>query len=68
MVSTEAGKAALRDEQRAWIKTRDTTCSEAKIAADSKGDIAGGSAMALEVAGCKARLTEVRTKQLAAKS
>lgn len=65
---TEAGKTALRDEQRAWIKTRDATCSEAKITADSKGDIAGGSAMALEVAGCKARLTEARTKQLAAKS
>jgi len=65
---TEAGKAALRDEQRAWIKTRDATCSEAKITADSKGDIAGGSSMALEVAGCKARLTEARTKQLAAKS
>lgn len=65
---TEAGKAALRDEQRAWIRTRDATCSEAKITADSKGDIAGGSAMALEVAGCKARLTEARTKQLAAKS
>jgi uncharacterized protein YecT (DUF1311 family) len=64
----EAGKTALRDEQRAWIKTRDATCSEAKITADSKGDIAGGSAMALEVAGCKARLTEARTKQLAAKS
>jgi uncharacterized protein YecT (DUF1311 family) len=65
---TDAGKAALRDEQRAWIKTRDTACSEAKITADSKGDIAGGSAMALEVAGCKARLTEARTKQLTAKS
>lgn len=65
---TEAGKAALRDEQRAWIKTRDAACSEAKITADSKGDITGGSAMALEVAGCKARLTEARTKQLAAKS
>ncbi|MEJ1165564.1 lysozyme inhibitor LprI family protein [Variovorax sp. CCNWLW186] len=66
--TTEAGKNALRDEQRAWIKTRDSACSEAKISADSKGDIAGGSAMALEVAGCKARLTEARTKQLAAKS
>lgn len=65
---TEAHKTALRDEQRAWIKARDATCSEAKITADSKGDIAGGSAMALEVAGCKARLTEARTKQLAAKS
>lgn len=65
---TDAGKAALRDEQRAWIKTRDATCSEAKITANSKGDITGGSAMALEVAGCKARLTEARTKQLAAKS
>jgi uncharacterized protein YecT (DUF1311 family) len=65
---TDAGKAALRDEQRAWIKTRDASCSEAKITADSKGDIAGGSAMVLEVVGCKARLTEARTKQLAAKS
>lgn len=65
---TEAGKIALRDEQRAWIKTRDATCSEAKITADSKGDIAGGAAMAMEVAGCKARLTEARTTQLAAKS
>jgi len=65
---TEAGKAALRDEQRAWIKTRDATCSEAKITADSKGDVtAGGSAMALDVAGCKTRLTEERAKQLAAK-
>lgn len=65
---TDAGKAALRDEQRVWIKTRDATCSEARITADSKGDITGASAMVLEVAGCKARLTEVRTKQLAAKS
>jgi len=64
----DAGKAALREEQRAWIKTRDATCSEAKITADSKGDVAaGGSAMALEVAGCKTRLTEERAKQLAAK-
>ncbi|OEZ31168.1 hypothetical protein AO062_08905 [Variovorax boronicumulans] len=63
----DAGKSALRDEQRAWIKTRDESCSEAKIAAESGGDVAGGSAMALEVAGCKAKLTEVRAKQLAAK-
>lgn len=64
----DAGKAALRDQQRAWIKTRDATCSEAKITADSKGDIAaGGSAMALEMASCKTRLTEERAKQLAAK-
>lgn len=64
----DAGKAALRDEQRAWIKTRDAMCSEAKITADSKGDVtAGGSAMALEVAGCKTRLTEERAKQLATK-
>lgn len=64
----DTGKAALRDEQRAWIKTRDATCSEAKIMADSKGDIAGGAALATEVASCKARLTEERAKQLAAKS
>lgn len=63
----DAGKVTLRDEQRAWIKTRDATCSEAKIAADSGGDVGGGSAMALEVASCKAKLTEARAKQLAAK-
>ncbi|WP_208513155.1 lysozyme inhibitor LprI family protein [Variovorax paradoxus] len=63
----DAGKAALRDEQRAWIKTRDATCSEGKISAESGGDVAGGSAMALEIAGCKARLTEERAKQLEAK-
>lgn len=63
----DAGKTALRDEQRAWIKTRDESCSEAKIAAESGGDVAGGSAMVLEVAGCKAKLTEARAKQLAAK-
>lgn len=64
----DAGKTALRDEQRAWIKTRDATCSEAKITVDSKGEVAaGGAAMALEVAGCKTRLTEERVKQLAAK-
>ncbi|MNY14705.1 hypothetical protein D3C86_1478910 [compost metagenome] len=63
----DAGKTALRDEQRAWIKIRDASCSEAKIAAESGGDVAGGSAMALEVAGCKAKLTEARAKQLAGK-
>lgn len=63
----DAGKIALRDEQRAWIKTRDAACSEARITADSKGDIAGGSAMALELSGCKARMTQERTKQLLAK-
>jgi len=63
----DAGKTALRDEQRAWIKTRDATCSEAKITSDSGGVVAGGSAMALEVVGCKTKLTEERTKQLAAK-
>lgn len=63
----DAGKTALRDEQRAWIKTRDATCSEARIAAESGGDVTGGSAMTLEVAGCKAGLTEARAKQLAAK-
>ncbi|WP_447777852.1 lysozyme inhibitor LprI family protein [Variovorax boronicumulans] len=63
----DAGKTALRDEQRAWIKTRDESCGEAKIAAESGGDVAGGSAMALEVVGCKAKLTEARAKQLAAK-
>lgn len=63
----DAGKTALRDEQRGWVRTRDATCSEAKIAAESGGDVVGGSAMTLEVAGCKAKLTEARTKQLAAK-
>ncbi len=65
---TDIQKTALRDEQRAWIKTRDATCSEGRLTAESKSDITGGSAMAVEVAGCKARLTEARTKQLAAKS
>jgi uncharacterized protein YecT (DUF1311 family) len=64
---SDAQKTALRDQQRSWIKTRDATCSEAKITADSKGDIAGGSAMALELVSCKTRLTEERAKQLAAK-
>lgn len=63
---TDAQKTALRDEQRAWIQTRDATCTEAKITADTKGDVAGGSAMALEVAGCKAKLTEARAKELRA--
>lgn len=63
---TDAQKNTLRDEQRAWIKKRDAECSEAKITADTKGDVAGGSAMALEVVGCKTRLTEARTKELRA--
>lgn len=63
---TDAQKNALRDEQRAWIKKRDAECSEAKITADSKADVAGGSAMVLEVAGCKTKLTEARTKELRA--
>lgn len=62
----DAGKGTLRDEQRAWIKTRDASCSEAKITAESGGDVAGGSAMALEVVGCKAKLTEARVKELRA--
>lgn len=63
----DAGKTALRDEQRAWIKSREASCSEARIAAE-RGDVAGDSAMALEVIGGKAKLTEARAKQLAAKA
>ncbi|MEJ8820586.1 lysozyme inhibitor LprI family protein [Variovorax humicola] len=63
----DAGKAALRDERRAWIKARDATCSEAKITADSKGEVAGVSAMVLEVTGCKTKLIKELAKQLAAK-
>lgn len=64
---TDAQKAALRDEQRAWIKHRDEQCSESKIEQDTKGDIAGGQAMQLEVLSCKSKLTVERAKQLQGK-
>ena len=63
----DAQKSALRDEQRAWVKRRDSECSEARITAASKGGVAGGSAMALELLGCKSRMTEDRTRELRAK-
>ncbi|MBX3609192.1 MAG: DUF1311 domain-containing protein [Hydrogenophaga sp.] len=61
---TDVRRVALRDQQREWIKTRDVTCSAERIEADSKGDIAGGTAMELAIVGCKTRLTSERAKQL----
>ncbi len=63
---TDAQRVALRDQQREWIKTRDVTCSAERIEVDSKGDIAGGTAMELAIVGCKSRLTSERAKQLSA--
>lgn len=61
---TDSQKVGLRDEQRAWIKRRDETCSESKIEEESKGEIAGGQAMQLEVLACKTKHTAERAKQL----
>lgn len=63
----EAQRMALRDEQRAWIKRRDETCSEARIEAESKGDIAGGSAMEMAVMACKTKMTDERLHQISGK-
>lgn len=60
-------RAALKDEQRAWITRRDAECSESKVKAQSGGDVAGGSALAMEVVGCKTTMTQERTRQLRAK-
>lgn len=59
----DAQKASLRDEQRAWIKHRDETCSESRIERDTRGDIAGGQAMQLEIISCKTKLAIERAKQ-----
>lgn len=59
-------RAALKDEQRTWITRRDAECSESKVKAQSGGDVAGGSALAMEVVGCKTTMTRERTRQLRA--
>lgn len=61
-----SGQAELRDAQRMWIKQRDTECSEEKITADYKDGAPGGSAITLEIVGCKTSMTTTRTKQLLA--
>lgn len=63
---TDAQRLTLRDQQREWIKMRDVTCSPERIETETKGDIAGGTAMELAIVGCKTRLTSERTKQLSA--
>lgn len=64
---TEAQRTSLRDEQRAWIRRRDESCSEARIESDSKGDVAGGSAMEMAVMACKTKITDERARQLVPK-
>lgn len=61
---TDAKRAALRDEQRAWIKRRDDACSEERIRAETKGDVAGGTAMEMERTACMTKLTAERTNEL----
>ena len=61
---TDSQKTGLRDEQRSWIKRRDETCSESRIEQESKGEIAGGQAMQLEILACKTKETAERAKQL----
>lgn len=57
--SDEAGaEAALRDAQRAWIPYRDKACAAEGFL------MRGGSAEAMLVLGCKARLTEQRAQDL----
>jgi uncharacterized protein YecT (DUF1311 family) len=63
---SEQQKAALRDEQRAWIKRRDEACSEAAIEREAKGNVSGGTAMQAEQLACKANLATQRTKELRA--
>ena len=63
---TDAQRVTLRDQQREWIKMRDATCSAERIETDTKGDIAGGTAMELAIVGCKTRLTSERAKLLSA--
>jgi uncharacterized protein YecT (DUF1311 family) len=63
---TDAQRVTLRDQQREWIKLRDATCSAERIENDTKGDIAGGTAMELAIVGCKTRMTSERAKLLSA--
>lgn len=55
--STEA-EVALRDAQRAWISYRDQACFAESFL------MKGGSAEAMVVLGCKARLTQQRAQDL----
>lgn len=57
-------RTALRDQQREWIKQRDAECSEESIVASYKDGAPGGSAITLEIVGCKTTMTKDRTKQL----
>jgi uncharacterized protein YecT (DUF1311 family) len=52
---------ALRAEQRAWVAARDPGCE-----AEATRDGMGGSAAALEMAGCRANRTEKRAAEVAA--
>jgi uncharacterized protein YecT (DUF1311 family) len=54
------GKRLLQAAQRAWIAFRDAECAHATAASQ------GGSIHAMEVSQCLTRLTNERTKQLAA--
>ena len=59
--ASERGAAAyLRDAQRAWVTFRDATCAAEGYA------MHGGSAEPMVIYGCRARLTEQRTADLAA--
>lgn len=60
----DSERTALRDQQREWIKQRDTECSEESIVASYKDGAPGGSASTLEIVGCKTTMTKDRTKQL----
>ncbi|HBF31557.1 lysozyme inhibitor LprI family protein [Rhizobium sp.] len=56
----KGGEKALLKAQRAWIDYRDGQC-------EAEGfSVRGGSMEPMMVASCKARLTEVRTKELKA--
>lgn len=57
---SDAQKTALRDEQRDWIQRRDKTCVTEEVAIAT-------SAIALEQIGCKTKLTQARTKELASR-
>lgn len=54
----KGGAESLREAQRAWITYRDAACAAEGY------PMRGGSAEPLLVYGCKARLTEARTKDL----
>lgn len=59
-VSQRGAADNLRDGQRAWVTFRDATCAAEGYA------MHGGSAEPMVIYGCRARLTEQRTADLAA--